>query len=98
MFKKVLDSQKAFAERAVQWQNDYMVDFKMAVQPLLRQGRTEEGLKRPFLRSKGRPGAAGRLFLRARSNNMQKLLLAVDTTLHLARPSVFAWADRRASR
>ena len=30
MFKKVLDSQKAFAERAGQWQNDYMVDFKMA--------------------------------------------------------------------
>ena len=30
MFKKVLDSQKAFAQRAGQWQNDYMVDFKMA--------------------------------------------------------------------
>ena len=30
MFKKVLDSQKAFAERAGQWQNDYTVDFKMA--------------------------------------------------------------------
>ena len=29
-FKKVLDSQKTFAERAGQWQNDYMVDFKMA--------------------------------------------------------------------
>ena len=29
-FQKVLDSQKAFAERAGQWQNDYMVDFKMA--------------------------------------------------------------------
>jgi len=29
-FKKVLDSQKAFAERAVRWQNDYLVDFKMA--------------------------------------------------------------------
>jgi len=29
-FKKVLDSQRAFAERAGQWQNDYMVDFKMA--------------------------------------------------------------------
>jgi hypothetical protein len=26
----VLDSQKAFAQRAGQWQNDYMVDFKMA--------------------------------------------------------------------
>ncbi|MFC5610055.1 TRAP transporter substrate-binding protein [Variovorax soli] len=30
MFKKVMDSQKAFAQRAVQWQNDYTVDFKMA--------------------------------------------------------------------
>jgi TRAP-type mannitol/chloroaromatic compound transport system substrate-binding protein len=30
LFKKVLDSQKAFAERAGSWQNDYMVDFKMA--------------------------------------------------------------------
>ncbi|NPC56123.1 TRAP transporter substrate-binding protein [Caenimonas soli] len=29
-FKKVLDSQRVFAERAGQWQNDYMVDFKMA--------------------------------------------------------------------
>jgi len=30
MFKKILDSQKAFAERAGAWQNDYMVDFRMA--------------------------------------------------------------------
>jgi hypothetical protein len=30
LFKKVLDSQRAFAERACQWQNDYSVDFKMA--------------------------------------------------------------------
>jgi TRAP-type mannitol/chloroaromatic compound transport system substrate-binding protein len=30
MFAKVLESQKAFALRAGQWQNDYMVDFKMA--------------------------------------------------------------------
>ncbi|MFM8548160.1 MAG: TRAP transporter substrate-binding protein, partial [Betaproteobacteria bacterium] len=29
-FKKVLDSQKAFAERAGAWWNDYTVDFKMA--------------------------------------------------------------------
>src|SRR4051812_29316992 len=29
-FKRVLDSQRTFAERAGQWQNDYMVDFKMA--------------------------------------------------------------------
>ncbi|WP_291214792.1 TRAP transporter substrate-binding protein [Hydrogenophaga sp.] len=30
LFKKVLDSQKVFAERAGQWHNDYTVDFKMA--------------------------------------------------------------------
>jgi TRAP-type mannitol/chloroaromatic compound transport system substrate-binding protein len=30
LFKKVLDSQKAFAQRASSWQNDYMVDFKIA--------------------------------------------------------------------
>lgn len=30
LFKKVLDSQKAFAQRAGQWHNDYTVDFKMA--------------------------------------------------------------------
>lgn len=30
LFKKVLDSQKAFAQTAGQWQMDYMVDFKMA--------------------------------------------------------------------
>ena len=30
MFKKVLDSQRAFAERAGSWWNDYTVDFKMA--------------------------------------------------------------------
>ena len=30
LFKKVLDSQKAFAQRAGAWQNDYLVDFKMA--------------------------------------------------------------------
>jgi TRAP-type mannitol/chloroaromatic compound transport system substrate-binding protein len=30
LFKKVIDSQRAFAERAGSWQNDYMVDFKMA--------------------------------------------------------------------
>ena len=29
-FKRVMDSQMAFAQRAGQWQNDYMVDFKMA--------------------------------------------------------------------
>ncbi len=30
LFKKVLESQRAFAEKAGRWQNDYMVDFKMA--------------------------------------------------------------------
>ncbi len=30
LFKKILASQKAYAERAGQWQNDYSVDFKMA--------------------------------------------------------------------
>ena len=30
LFKKVLDSQKEFAERAGAWQNDYLVDFKVA--------------------------------------------------------------------
>ena len=30
LFKKVMDSQRAYAERAGSWQNDYMVDFKMA--------------------------------------------------------------------
>jgi TRAP-type mannitol/chloroaromatic compound transport system substrate-binding protein len=30
LFKKVMDSQREFAQRAGSWQNDYMVDFKMA--------------------------------------------------------------------
>lgn len=30
LFKKVIDSQKAYAQRVIPWQNDYMVDFKMA--------------------------------------------------------------------
>ncbi len=30
LFVKVLASQKTYAERAISWQNDYMVDFKMA--------------------------------------------------------------------
>lgn len=30
LFQKVIDSQRAYAQRASQWQNDYMVDFKMA--------------------------------------------------------------------
>jgi TRAP-type mannitol/chloroaromatic compound transport system substrate-binding protein len=30
LFKKVIESQKAYAQSAGQWQSDYMVDFKMA--------------------------------------------------------------------
>jgi TRAP-type mannitol/chloroaromatic compound transport system substrate-binding protein len=30
LFAKVMESQRAFAQRAGAWQNDYMVDFKMA--------------------------------------------------------------------
>ncbi|MFN4004692.1 MAG: TRAP transporter substrate-binding protein [Hylemonella sp.] len=30
LFKKVLESQRAYAQRATQWWNDYTVDFKMA--------------------------------------------------------------------
>jgi TRAP-type mannitol/chloroaromatic compound transport system substrate-binding protein len=30
LFKRVMDSQRDFAKRAGQWQQDYMVDFKMA--------------------------------------------------------------------
>ena len=37
LFKKVLDSQKAFAQRAGAWQNDYLVDFKMAWNHYFRQ-------------------------------------------------------------
>ena len=39
LFKKVLDSQKAFAERAGQWQNDYTVDFKMAYNHYFGKGK-----------------------------------------------------------
>ncbi|MBK9361307.1 MAG: TRAP transporter substrate-binding protein [Rubrivivax sp.] len=39
LFKKVLDSQKAFAERAGSWQNDYTVDFKMAYNHYFRAGK-----------------------------------------------------------
>src|SRR5687767_4009143 len=38
-FQKVLDSQKAFAERAGQWQSDYMVDFKMAYNRYFSKGK-----------------------------------------------------------
>ncbi len=36
-FKKVMDSQRVFAQRAGSWQNDYMVDFKMAWNRYFRQ-------------------------------------------------------------
>jgi hypothetical protein len=34
----VIDSQKAYAQRAGQWQNDYLVDFKMAWNYYFRKG------------------------------------------------------------
>jgi TRAP-type mannitol/chloroaromatic compound transport system substrate-binding protein len=42
IFKKVLDSQREFARRAGQWQNDYMVDFKMAYNHYFGKG-TQKG-------------------------------------------------------
>ena len=39
LFKKVLDSQKLFAQRAGQWQNDYTVDFKMAYNHYFGRGK-----------------------------------------------------------
>ncbi len=41
-FKKVLDSQRAFAERAGQWQGDYMVDFKVAWNRYFAKGQTKK--------------------------------------------------------
>jgi TRAP-type mannitol/chloroaromatic compound transport system substrate-binding protein len=32
MFKKVIESQRKFAERATKWQNDTNIDFKVAAQ------------------------------------------------------------------
>ncbi len=39
LFQKVLDSQRAYAERAGQWQNDYTVDFKMAYNHYFAKGK-----------------------------------------------------------
>ncbi len=39
-FKRIMDSQRAFAQRAGQWQNDYMVDFKMAWNHYFRAKKT----------------------------------------------------------
>lgn len=36
-FQKVMDSQRAYAQRAGQWQNDYLVDYKMAWNRYFRQ-------------------------------------------------------------
>jgi TRAP-type mannitol/chloroaromatic compound transport system substrate-binding protein len=38
-FQKVIDSQKQFAARAGQWQNDYTVDFKMAYNRYFAKGK-----------------------------------------------------------
>jgi TRAP-type mannitol/chloroaromatic compound transport system substrate-binding protein len=43
LFKKVLDSQRAFAQRAGQWQNDYTVDFKMAYNHYFGRGAKKQG-------------------------------------------------------
>ena len=43
LFQKILDSQKAFAERAGQWQNDYSVDFKMAYSHYFGKGAKKKG-------------------------------------------------------
>lgn len=43
LFKKVLDSQRAYAERAGQWQNDYTVDFKMAYNHYFAKGKAKKG-------------------------------------------------------
>jgi len=39
-FKKVLDSQKAFAERTTKWQNDQQVDYKLAASHYFGQKKT----------------------------------------------------------
>ena len=38
LFKKVLESQRVFAERVGQWQNDYTVDFKLAYNHYFKAG------------------------------------------------------------
>ena len=43
LFKKVLESQRAFAQRAGEWQNDYMVDFKMAWNHYFRRPAAGQG-------------------------------------------------------
>ncbi|WP_298233269.1 TRAP transporter substrate-binding protein [uncultured Azohydromonas sp.] len=45
MFKRVLDSQRAFAQRAGQWQNDYTVDYKMAYNHYFGRGAGQQTKK-----------------------------------------------------
>jgi len=47
LFKKVLDSQRAFAERAGAWQNDYTVDMKMAWNHYFRKPAAKPAAKTP---------------------------------------------------
>jgi TRAP-type mannitol/chloroaromatic compound transport system substrate-binding protein len=42
MFKRVLESQRAFAQRAGQWQSDYLVDFKMAYNHYFNRGAGQQ--------------------------------------------------------
>ena len=69
LFQKVLDSQKAFAERAGQWQNDYMVDFKMAYNRYFAKGG-QEGLSRSL--TEQRAAATAALFLPGRMTQGQR--------------------------
>ena len=46
IFKRVLDSQRAFASRAKQWQNDYMVDFNLAYNRYFGRGAQGGGGKK----------------------------------------------------
>ncbi|MBM3361525.1 MAG: TRAP transporter substrate-binding protein [Betaproteobacteria bacterium] len=51
-FKRVMDSQRAFARRAGSWQNDYMVDFKMAWNRYFRQpARPAQAAQQPAKKS-----------------------------------------------
>ena len=75
LFKKVLDSQKAFAERAGQWQNDYMRRLQDGLQPLLRRARRRS----PEIQARRQPAGTGRpLFLTLQASFMQPLLKAAD--------------------
>jgi TRAP-type mannitol/chloroaromatic compound transport system substrate-binding protein len=44
-FKKVLDSQRAFAARAARWQNDTLVDFRMAYNHFFGKKQGKQGKK-----------------------------------------------------